>query len=241
MNKVEQKLIKWIDDIDYEYVEKNMTKNERPGYAYERMIAERLVERGLEDIREMVYHVGEYTRGSKKGQPKYDAWKCPAPITHEVRVKGDVQAVSEIMPNNSFKLSPFGDRSPVDILIKIDGVVIALECKSVKSENGVPEWNDNMPKPEFLYAFIRSGQGNPVFKLGAEIISKQDREDELNVALLYQALHNSQTEREFVELSEEIKKIKFNKGEKRDIGFNLFLRKKFDQTRDHFEGIMNAV
>ena len=241
MNKVEQKLIKWIEDIDYEYVEKNMTKNERPGYAYERMIAERLVKRGLEDIREMVYHVGVYNRGPKKGQPKYKAWKCPASTTRSVRVEGDVQSVSEIMPNNSFKLSPFGDRSPVDILIKIDGVVIALECKSVKSENGVPEWNDNMPKPEFLYAFIRKGQGKPVFKLGAEIISKQDREDELNVALLYQALHNSETQEEFEILSEKIRQIKFVEGKKRDTGFDLYLRKKFDQKPEHFERIMNAA
>jgi hypothetical protein len=211
MNSAEKKLIEIIKDIDYGYVEKNMSANEKAGYAYERIIAERLSENGLDNLREMVIQTGVVSRGPRKGEDKYEAWKIPAPIIRQVRILGNVQSVSEIMPDNSFKLAPFGERSPVDILIKLDGTVIALECKSVKTEKGIPEWNDNPPKADFLYAFIRKGMDKPVFKLGSEIISKTDRADLIDLALLYQSLNDSETVEEFESIMESIKEIKFAK------------------------------
>ena len=222
MNKAEQKLISMINHIDYDYLMDNKDENEKTGYAYERIIAEILEEKGLTNLR------------------KVEKFKFTAPVIKAVRVKGRVQEASDSMPDNSFKLAPFGERSPVDLIIKMDGRVIALECKS--TTGGIPEWNDNPPKEDFLYAFNLKGFP-PTFKMGKDIISYDDRKTLLTLAettqRIGQVFSGSSTE-DLTDIFAELKSL-YETGYRTDDKFTFYVRKKFDQTDKSFRKMMNAV
>lgn len=211
-------IIKMIQHIDYDYLLKNKSSNEKSGYAYERLIANVFREKGIYDLR------------------KDKNFRFSREVIRKVRIDGEPNAAKLNMPDNSFKLAPFGERSPVDLIIRLNDEVVALECKS--TTGGIPEWNDNPPKPKFLYAFNIQGF-EPVFRMGSEIISYEKRNQLIDLATKVQMLgdlFNGKTDHDLHEVLNDIRNL-YESGYRTN-DFSFYVRRKFNQTKESFNRVM---
>ena len=118
---------------------------------------------------------------------------------------------------------PAGSQNYPDFIILEDQFCLSLEIKF--SKNGVkPVWNSGLPRPGGIYIYAGHKQQDIVFFLGKDIVSAEES----------QLLHNLFDDK----LDRHRQRFNQNKLKNQEYGFNVYIRKAFDQNKKYNQRVI---
>ena len=79
--------------------------------------------------------------------------------------------VAPDLPDNSFLSQPCGTHNSPDFIVKINGTLYFIECKSAKA--GTPMYNSGVPKPEYIYALCSEKYDETTIYWGADVLESE--------------------------------------------------------------------
>ena len=110
-----------------------------------------------------------YKIGSKKGTPKTE------PMSNvDIRDRWLNGIDTEYMPDNSYISQPTGTHNSPDFIVKVNGRIFMIECKS--SEGPAPIFNSSYAKHNYIYAFTSKKYDETTVFLGQHIVSQKAAE-----------------------------------------------------------------
>ena len=80
------------------------------------------------------------------------------------------------IPDNNYISQPCGSNSSPDFIVKSEGKLYFLECKSVK-DSGTPMYNSGIPKAKYIYIFCSKKYNQTTIYFGDDVLPS--REDQL--------------------------------------------------------------
>ncbi len=125
---------------------------------------------------------------------------------------------------NIFVHQPYGSQQFPDFLIFTNSKIIGIESKYSKQDGNKPVWNSNLPKSSVIYIFGCYKKKDVTFFLGEDVLPHNER-------IILNKFFMEATMKLMNAFQEELKE-KFEEGEmKFDKGFNVYIRKAFDQSQ----------
>jgi hypothetical protein len=87
--------------------------------------------------------------------------------------EGDITSKLDQMPDNSFMTQPRGTQNSPDLLVKIDGKYLNIECKSCINTH--PQYNSGGIKQHYIYIFCSKNEDKTTIYLGKDILSMEQQ------------------------------------------------------------------
>lgn len=116
-------------------------------------------------------------------------------------------------------VQPYGNQEYPDILVFHGSNLVIVEVKFEKANSGLPMWNSDLPSSNGIYIYGSLGRGDITFFRGSDIVSAQEA----------QQMHAFFDAR--------LKKLEreFNRDllSSQQYGFSVYVRKAFDQGKQH--------
>jgi hypothetical protein len=179
-----QKFYKAVKNIlDMPYYKNENARSGNADYGHEAAIAERIHDAGFSQEQKESY------KGLTKGLLK--KWA-------EGRDEGKLSEELADMPEGSYILQPAGTQGFPDVLVKdYGGRLVAVEAKSGK-DGTTPMWNDNVPKPDAIYALSSGKRDETTIFMGRDVINQATydimAQQEAEIAKVVKKYHAKLTE-----------------------------------------------
>lgn len=78
---------------------------------------------------------------------------------------------ADALPDNSFLSQPCGTHHSPDFIVKMNGKLYFIECKSVKG--GTPMYNSGVPKPEYIYVLCSKKHDETTAYWGRDVLERE--------------------------------------------------------------------
>jgi len=78
------------------------------------------------------------------------------------------------MANGTFIFQPCGKNDSPDFIVKLNGRVYFIECKSVKGATKAPMYNSGIPKSGYIYVFTAERYNETTIYFGKDVCPQQD-------------------------------------------------------------------
>lgn len=122
-----------------------------------------------------------------------------------------------------FVYQPYGSQNFPDIIVFTKNFIIPIEDKFTSNSNSKPVWNSNLPKANAIYIFGSYGMQDLTFFRGNDVLPEDERLRLVEFFNTTKAIEN--------EFKEVLKKEFMDKKLNFDRGFNVYVRKAFDQNQ----------
>jgi hypothetical protein len=100
---------------------------------------------------------------------KHQLQKWETSVAKEIR-DGWLRGENDPLPDNCYIPQPCGTHDSPDFIVKKDGKLYFLECKSVKGRT--PKYNSGVPKDNYIYILTSGSQDATTVYLGGDILPR---------------------------------------------------------------------
>lgn len=125
---------------------------------------------------------------------------------------------------NCFICQPYGSQEFPDFLILTEKFIFAVETKFSSNKSVKPMWNSNLPKNNAFYIFASYGRKDVTFFKGSDVLPIREREELNN-------FFEKRTKELEADFKKELKRDMEENGLRFERGFNVYIRKAFEQNR----------
>ena len=125
---------------------------------------------------------------------------------------------------NIFVHQPYGSQQFPDFIIFTEKNIICMESKYSTKKGVKPVWNSNLPKSNTIYIFGSYGKRDVTFFLGEDILPQNER-------VILNNFFSETTNKLMKDFQSELKSKFDSKEMLFEHGFNVYIRKAFEQNR----------
>lgn len=125
---------------------------------------------------------------------------------------------------NIFVHQPYGSQQFPDFLVFTENKIFAIESKYSKKDGKKPTWNSNLPKSNTIYIFGCYEKKDITFFIGEDVLPHSER-------VVLNNFFEETTSKVINDFKDELKHKFETKEMKFANGFNVYIRKAFEQNR----------